>query len=276
MRACRFPRPLGAAGMHQQHRLAESARPRDEIEETRRPADLLEEQHEEPRLRIVEHGVEEILGARDRFVAGRDRVIDGDALGAERRGDVAHHRAALRDHRRAVLARGDDAGLDRAEGHRDAIDEIGKAHAIGPFEREPGVARQRRDLLLLGAAFLAGLGKARREERDAADAALDAAADRIGDGGFRHDQHRGIDAWRQIGDGRHAAPAADLRARRVTRWISPGKPTASRLARTRAPGDAGSAEAPTIAIERGRSSRSIALRDDTALMAARHGPRVSW
>jgi hypothetical protein len=65
-------------------------------------------------------------------------------------------------------------------------------------------------VFLLGAAFLAGLGEAGREQRHAANLARNAATDRIRDGGFRHDQHGRIDARRQIGDGRHAASAVDL------------------------------------------------------------------
>src|SRR5450755_92775 len=68
-----------------------------------------------------------------------------------------------------------------------------------------------------------------------------------------------------------------------TRWISPRNPKRSRLASRLAPRDPGDGEAPTMAIERGRSMRSIADRAEPpglgagstiALVSAEPGPEA--
>ena len=80
---------------------------------------------------------------------------------------------------------------------------------FGPISRPPWARTSAEELLLACGAFRAGLGEARRDHAERADAAAQAGLGRAEDELARHADHREIDLVGDLVDGRVAVHAGD-------------------------------------------------------------------
>ena len=165
-------------------------------EETLRIAEMLDHHGDDARLRRGEQVLEEILDAVGGLVAGRDRDRHVEPVAVQAGAHDGRHGAALRHDGDAGPAQ--RLRLGDRKGDADVVGIIDVAEAVRAFDGHAAGARDGRDLVLHRLAGRPELGKAGREDDDAADAALGATLHRVEHAGGRNGQHDAIDAVRQI------------------------------------------------------------------------------
>ena len=144
---------------------------------------------------------------------------------------------------------------------------IDDAEAIRPAQRQPGRARGGGNALLRRLPFASGFAEASREYDDTTDATSRASRDGILDGDTRNEQHRGIDAVRQIIDGADAGPISDVRLVPADEVNATAIAKIFEIPQREKPAELGSGEMPTIAIERGRIKREMSIAGRTVTTA---------
>ena len=149
---------------------------------------------------IVDQPLDIVLDATDRLVAGRDRgrdiAVAREQRGRQHRGKRA--RLAGDADRAGPLGRGAHVGLHESERH--ALDVVGAAEAVRPFDDHAVLVGDARQFLLVAQAFLARLGEAGRIDHHSAAALRAQAAHGIEHEVARDRQHRAVDPLGQLVD----------------------------------------------------------------------------
>jgi len=154
---------------------------------------------------IIDNVSEGVLDARNRLIAGRDRVRDGVFARLRRKPQTSYHGAALCDHRegRSAHRRGGRVG---AEGETDEIYIVGHAKRVWAQHRDTCVSGDRGQPRLFRPTLCSGLCKAGGIYDRASDASARTSLHRWEDRLTGHRDDDGVDSGRELVD-RAQAPA---------------------------------------------------------------------
>jgi hypothetical protein len=176
------------------------------------PADLFDEHCDYPRAAVLEDSAKVVLNTQDRFVPGRNGVIDRNVLGLGSISQPEGHRATLRDDRNArpVLA---PVRPNVAKSERGSVDKVDQSQAIRACKRYLVPTRCCRKRLLLSQPRCVNLPVAGRENDDAADTSATGRLQgrkgtRLGDS-----KDRNIYTYGKVVDGRDTRQTVDLAPR---------------------------------------------------------------